>query len=152
MDEMACDVCRMHTALHAVPASKHSFKWFARRVTPSHPVKTTMMRAAVRPHKSAAKPLRFTLDNGLTVLLQENHSAPVVALNMWVKVGSIYEREDAAGISHMYEHMLFKGTTTRGVGEIAQEIEGCGGDINAFTSFDHTVYHITLASRYLETG
>jgi zinc protease len=86
------------------------------------------------------------------VLLQENHSVPVVALNMWVHVGSIYEGEVEAGISHVYEHMLFKGTMTRGVGEIAQEIEGSGGDINAFTSFDHTVYHITLASRYLDTG
>ena len=152
MDEMACNVCQMYTAHHAVPTSKHSFRWFARRGTPSHPVKTTMIRSAAKPRKSAAKPLRFILDNGLTVLLQENHSAPVVALNMWVKVGSVYEREDEAGISHVYEHMLFKGTTTRGVGEIAQEIEGCGGDINAFTSFDHTVYHITLASRYLETG
>src|SRR5919106_793095 len=152
MDEMACNVCQMYTAHHAVPTSKHSFRWFARRGTPSHPVKTTMIRSAAKPRKSAAKPLRFILDNGLTVLLQENHSAPVVALNMWVKVGSIYERDVEAGISHVYEHMLFKGTTTRVVGEIAQEIEGCGGDINAFTSFDHTVYHITLASRFLDTG
>jgi zinc protease len=111
-----------------------------------------MTHSAVGTRKFAAKPLRFILDNGLTVLLQENHNAPVVALNMWVKVGSIYEGEAEAGISHVYEHMLFKGTTMRGVGEIAQEIEGCGGDINAFTSFDHTVYHIALASRYLDTG
>jgi zinc protease len=106
----------------------------------------------MRPRRSGAKPQRFVLDNGLTVLLQENHSAPVVALNMWVQVGSIYESEAEAGISHVYEHMLFKGTMTRGVGEIAQEIEGSGGDINAFTSFDHTVYHITIASRYLDIG
>jgi zinc protease len=92
------------------------------------------------------------LENGLTVLLQEHHTVPVVALNMWVKVGSVYETDEEAGISHVYEHMLFKGTTTRGIGEIAQEIEGAGGDINAFTSFDHTVYHITLASRFLDTG
>src|SRR5687767_175904 len=52
------------------------------------------------------KPLCFVLDNGLTVLLQENHVAPVVALNMWVKIGSVYERDDEAGISHVYEHML----------------------------------------------
>jgi zinc protease len=100
----------------------------------------------------AGKPQRFTLDNGLTVVLQENHVAPVVALNMWVKIGSVYEQDEEAGISHVYEHMLFKGTTSRGVGAIAQEIEDSGGDINAFTSFDHTVYHITLASRFLDTG
>jgi zinc protease len=111
-----------------------------------------MTRSGVKPYRSVAKSLRFTLDNGLTVLLQENHTVPVVALNMWVKVGSIYEGDAEAGISHVYEHMLFKGTMTRGVGEIAQEIEGSGGDINAFTSFDHTVYHITLASRYLDIG
>jgi zinc protease len=92
------------------------------------------------------------LNNGLTVVLQENHTAPVVALNMWVKVGSVHELAEEAGISHVYEHMLFKGTASRGVGEIAQEIEGAGGDINAFTSFDHTVYHITLASRFLDIG
>jgi secreted Zn-dependent insulinase-like peptidase len=112
----------------------------------------TMSRSAVRQRGSVTKPLRVVLENGLTVLLQEHHTVPVVALNMWVKVGSTYETDEEAGISHVYEHMLFKGTTTRGVGEIAQEIEGAGGDINAFTSFDHTVYHITLASRFLDTG
>jgi zinc protease len=101
---------------------------------------------------AGAKPVRVVLDNGLTVLLQENHIAPVVALNMWVRVGSVYETDAEAGISHVYEHMLFKGTARRGVGEIAQEIEGVGGDINAYTSFDHTVYHITLASRFLDTA
>jgi zinc protease len=101
---------------------------------------------------AGAKPVRVVLDNGLTVLLQENHVAPVIALNMWVKVGSVYETDEEAGISHVYEHMLFKGTATRGVGEIAQEIEGAGGDINAYTSFDHTVYYITVASRFLDTA
>jgi zinc protease len=109
-------------------------------------------RPAGRSPGLTGKPLRFVLDNGLTVLLQENHVAPVVALNMWVKIGSVYERDEEAGISHVYEHMLFKGTTRRGVGVIAQEIEDSGGDINAFTAFDHTVYHITLASRFLDTG
>ena len=135
-----------------VVALQHSPLWYPRRAVPSNPGLTATSRAAVRPRRSGAKPQRFVLDNGLTVLLQENHSAPVVALNMWVQVGSIYEGDGEAGISHVYEHMLFKGTTTRGVGEIAQEIEGSGGDINAFTSFDHTVYHITFASRYLDTA
>jgi zinc protease len=96
--------------------------------------------------------VRAVLDNGLTVLLQESHVAPVVALNMWVKVGSVYETDEEAGISHVYEHMLFKGTAKRGVGEIAQEVEGAGGDINAYTSFDHTVYYISIASRFLDTA
>jgi len=152
MDEMACDGRQRHSAPAAVLASLHPIKWSPRRVPPSHPVKTAPIRSALGLRRSAGKPLRVVLDNGLTVLLQENHSAPVVALNMWVKVGSIYEEDAEAGISHVYEHMLFKGTRTRGVGEIAQEIEGSGGDINAYTSFDHTVYHITLASRFLDTG
>jgi zinc protease len=152
MDEMACDVGKIHLAPDAALAPRNPARRFPRRLTPPYPPKTATVGSAVRPRRPTAKPLRVILDNGLTVLLQENHSAPVVALNMWVKVGSVYERDAEAGISHVYEHMLFKGTMTRGVGEIAQEIEGSGGDINAFTSFDHTVYHITLASRFLDTG
>jgi zinc protease len=152
MDAIECEVWRLLTAPAAGVARQSPVMPFLRRATPSHPAKTATIRAVERPRRSSTKPWRVVLDNGLTVLLQANHSAPVVALNMWVKVGSIYERDAEAGISHVYEHMLFKGTSTRGVGEIAQEIEASGGDINAFTSFDHTVYHITLASRFLDTG
>ncbi len=97
-------------------------------------------------------PHRFILDNGLTLLLLEDHSAPVVALQAWVKIGSADEPDKLAGISHLIEHMLFKGTENRGLGEIAREIEGKGGDINAYTSFDQTVYHLVIARRYFETG
>jgi zinc protease len=152
MDERACDIGKMGIAPSTMMASYNPLTGSPQRVTPFHPAKTAMLSSAVRARRYTVKPLRFVLDNGLTVLLQENHSAPVVALNMWVRVGSVYEQEVEAGISHVYEHMLFKGTRTRGVGEIAQEIEESGGDINAFTSFDHTVYHITLASRFLDTG
>ena len=62
--------------------------------------------------------LRTTLDNGLKVVLVEDHSAPVVALNVWVRVGSADEHADEAGMAHVFEHMLFKGTERRGVGEI----------------------------------
>jgi predicted Zn-dependent peptidase len=82
---------------------------------------------------------KIVLDNGLSAVLLENHAAPVAALQVWVNVGSRYEQDDQAGISHVFEHMLFKGTEKRGVGEIAREVETAGGDINAFTSFDHTV-------------
>ncbi len=95
---------------------------------------------------------KLVLDNGLTVVLSENHAAPVVAFQMWVKVGSRNERDDEAGISHVFEHMLFKGTEKRGVGEIARAVETAGGNINAWTSFDQTVYHLALASRYFDTG
>ena len=96
--------------------------------------------------------LRTTLDNGLKVILVEDHSAPVVALNVWVRVGSADERAEQWGMAHVHEHMLFKGTERRGVGEIAATVEGAGGNINAFTSYDMTVYHITMASRDAAVG
>ena len=95
---------------------------------------------------------RLTLENGLKVILEENRAAPVVALQIWVKVGSGDEQEGEAGICHFIEHMLFKGTEKRKVREMAREIESLGGSVNAYTSYDQTVYHVTLASRYAETG
>jgi zinc protease len=95
---------------------------------------------------------RVRLDNGLTVILQENHAAPVAALNVWVRVGSGDETDAESGIAHVHEHMLFKGTKRRGVGDIAREVEGSGGSINAYTSFDQTVYYCVMASRYFDVG
>lgn len=97
---------------------------------------------------SSGEPQKTRLANGLTVIIQEDHSAPVAAIQVWVKAGSADEGEKEAGISHVFEHMLFKGTERRKTGEIAGEIESLGGDINAYTGFDHTVYHITLPSRH----
>ncbi|TDI98477.1 MAG: insulinase family protein [Deltaproteobacteria bacterium] len=96
--------------------------------------------------------LRTTLKNGLKVLLVEDHAAPVVALNVWVRVGSADEKPDEGGMAHVFEHMLFKGTERRAVGEIARTVEAAGGHINAFTGFDMTVYHITMASRDMTVG
>jgi zinc protease len=59
---------------------------------------------------------------------------------------------ELAGIAHVFEHMLFKGTKKRGVGQIAREVESSGGEINAWTSHDETVYHLVLASRFFDTG
>jgi len=95
---------------------------------------------------------RYTLKNGIPVFIVENHAAPVVTIQAWVKRGSIYEPDKLAGISHFLEHSLFKGTAKRKVGEIALEIEGCGGEINAFTSFEETVYYTTLGSRFISQG
>jgi zinc protease len=96
--------------------------------------------------------VRYQLPNGLTVVLQENHAAKVVAFQSWVAVGSADETPEVAGIAHVFEHMLFKGTARRGVGQIAHDIEAAGGEINAWTSFDQTVYHLVLASRFFDTG
>ncbi|RAL22198.1 insulinase family protein [Lujinxingia litoralis] len=95
---------------------------------------------------------RYTLDNGLTVILQPTTTAPVVACNVWVGVGSADEEPFEAGLAHVHEHMLFKGTERRGVGELAREIESAGGHINAFTSFDQTCYYVVMSSRFFETG
>lgn len=97
-------------------------------------------------------PVSTTLPNGLRVLVQENHAAKVVAIQVWVRVGSADEVGPEAGLAHVHEHMLFKGTERRKVGEIASEVEGAGGDINAWTSFDETVYHVTMASRDFDVG
>ena len=96
--------------------------------------------------------IRTTLKNGMRVVLKENHSAPVSAFQVWVEVGSADENPGEAGISHLIEHMLFKGTDKRRPGEIARDIEGHGGHINAYTSYDYTVYHMEIASRYQEQG
>ena len=85
-----------------------------------------------------------TLAGGLTCLVEPVHGAPVVALQVWVRSGGFDEREGERGLAHLHEHMLFKGTPTRGVGEIASAVEACGGDINAWTSHDQTCYHVTL--------
>ncbi|MHB1845076.1 MAG: M16 family metallopeptidase [Deltaproteobacteria bacterium] len=92
------------------------------------------------------------LPNGLTVVLVENRAAPVVAIQAWVQVGSADETASEAGLAHLHEHMLFKGTKRRAPGEIARDVEGRGGEINAWTSFDQTVYHLVLASRFFEDG
>lgn len=95
---------------------------------------------------------RRTLANGLTVLLRESHRDPVVELQIWAGVGSADERPGEEGLAHFHEHMLFKGTERRDVGEVAGEIEGLGGQINAYTSFDSTVYHATLPAAQWRRG
>ena len=86
-----------------------------------------------------------TLENGLTIIVREDHSAPVVSAQAWAMSGSIHEGKwMGAGMSHVLEHMLFKGTTTRGSGRIDQEVQDAGGYMNAYTSFDRTVYHINV--------
>jgi len=96
---------------------------------------------------------RYVLDNGMVVILEEKHSAPVVSAHAWIKAGSITEKKHmGAGISHFVEHMLFKGTEKRGIGSIAREIRDAGGNLNGFTSFEFTGYPITVCSSFYETA
>jgi zinc protease len=124
--------------------------WFAIAATGAIPSRANMDgKTAAGEAKLIEK---FTLGNGLTVVIRENHSSPVVAVQAWVKAGSTTEPEERAGMSHILEHMAFKGTKRRGPGQIAREVEALGGEINAYTSFDHTVYHITISGRFLENA
>lgn len=95
---------------------------------------------------------QFRLPNGLRVFVKEDHSRKVAALQLWIMVGSAYEGDSERGISHVIEHMAFKGTKTRGVGQIAQEVEGIGGEVNAYTSWEETVFHIVVPSSATSQG
>jgi zinc protease len=85
------------------------------------------------------------LPNGLTIIVQEDRSAPVASVQAWCGTGSVDENEHlGAGLSHILEHMLFKGTKTNPANAIAQKVQDVGGYINAYTSFDRTVFWIDV--------
>ena len=88
--------------------------------------------------------VRHTLPNGLTVLVRRDVTAPVASVVTYVKAGYFDESDDVVGISHVLEHMFFKGTPTRGVGEIARATKASGGYLNAHTIYDHTAYQAVL--------
>jgi zinc protease len=89
---------------------------------------------------------RRTLSNGLRVLVRRDASAPVVAIVTYVNAGYFDETDDVSGIAHVLEHMFFKGTPTRGVGEIARQTKAVGGYLNAATIYDHTLYYAVVPS------
>ena len=91
--------------------------------------------------------VRRELENGLNILVQPDFTAPVVSIQFWCATGSIHEAHWlGAGLSHLLEHLMFKGTPTRGNSQMAQQIHDLGGHLNAYTSFDRTVYHVDLPS------
>ncbi len=93
------------------------------------------------------------LRNGLTVLIKEDDRFPLVNVRLYVHAGSAYERPDQAGISHLLEHMVFKGTTNRPTpGQIALEVESVGGSLNAGTSWDYTVYYVEVPDNQWSLG
>jgi zinc protease len=101
---------------------------------------------------TAAPTVRAVLPNGLTVLVRRDRSAPVVAVVTYVKAGYFDETDAQVGIAHVLEHMYFKGTPTRGVGEIAKETMASGGYLNAHTIYDHTSYYTVLPAGRLADG
>jgi zinc protease len=99
---------------------------------------------------SAPVPFRgteiHTLENGLKLIVKEDHTIPVVSIQAWAKCGAVNETPNIYGISHGLEHMVFKGTPTRSAGEITRAIESNGGAINAATQLETTHYYIDIPS------
>ncbi|MDQ8153988.1 MAG: pitrilysin family protein [Gemmatimonadota bacterium] len=95
---------------------------------------------------------RHRLANGLTVLVAPDDRVPVVAIVTWVSAGYFDEPDAVVGVSHVLEHMYFKGTPTRGVGDIARETKGQGGYLNAGTIYDHTSYYTVLPASGFAAG
>ena len=94
----------------------------------------------------------YFLDNGLHVVLNEDHSAPLVAINLWYHVGSKNERPGRTGFAHLFEHMLFSGSQHVGNNEHFRYVQSVGGVLNGTTFFDRTNYFETLPSNYLALG
>lgn len=90
------------------------------------------------------------LENGMQVVVVENHRAPVVTHMVWYRVGALDEPPGKSGIAHFLEHLMFKGTDTLAPGEFSQTVARNGGDDNAFTSQDYTAYYQSVASDRLE--
>jgi len=94
----------------------------------------------------------YTLDNGLKLIVKEDHRAPVMVSQVWYKVGSSYEHDGITGISHVLEHMMFKGTEAHPAGEFSRIISENGGRENAFTNQDYTAYFQTMEKNRLEVS
>lgn len=93
-----------------------------------------------------------TLASGLTTYIQASHGCPVAAFQVWIRSGGFDEIDGERGLAHLHEHMLFKGTPTRKVGEIAGNVEAAGGQINAWTSSDQTCYHVVMPAHSWRAG
>ena len=110
------------------------------------------MTSPERPGGLHPTPERVRLANGLTAVLQPHDAAEVAAVQLWVRAGARDERPDEAGLSHFIEHLLFKGTPSRGPGVIDETISGLGGEMNAATSQDWTYFHVVLPAARLDTA
>jgi zinc protease len=115
---------------------------------------TLLLIVAVLPaagsHAAEPAVLATTLDNGLRVLLLEDHRSPIVSFQVWYRVGSRNEHRGATGIAHFLEHLMFKGTPSRGRGQFAELVERNGGQNNAFTTQDTTTYFVNIAADKLD--
>lgn len=122
---------------------------------------STLPSHSPHPAPGPATPLEFpptgaafsTLPNGLEIFVKEDRNAPLVSVQAWVRTGSIHEGHlRGTGVSHLVEHMVFQGAGERGPGELAKAVQDSGGYLNAYTSFDRTVYWIDTLSEGLDTA
>src|SRR5688572_23407255 len=117
-------------------------------------VLAVLLQAAVPPQREIAGPYTFREDqgqttkvilkNGLTVIVREEHAVPLASITTHVKAGYFDEEDRLSGLSHLVEHMLFKGTAQRPAGEIARQTRSLGGVLNAYTDYDRTVYYTVV--------
>src|SRR6185436_2931645 len=110
--------------------------------------------ALAQPSQPAAKIelsyTQFTLPNGLRVILHEDHSVPMVTVNMWYHVGSAREKEKRTGFAHLFEHLMFMGSGHVKPGEFDEWLEAAGGDNNGSNENDRTNYWINVPATSLE--
>ncbi|MFQ3549401.1 MAG: pitrilysin family protein [Armatimonadota bacterium] len=104
------------------------------------------------PSSYAKNPYITTLDNGLTVIIEEDNSVPLVAVDIWVNAGSAYETRENNGLSHFIEHLVFASTEKRKAGEMDIEMESLGAVLNAYTSKDWAHFSSTIRSIYLDNA
>ena len=102
--------------------------------------------------QSMALTEQFTLDNGLKILVKEDHRAPIAISMIWYNVGSTDEPGGITGISHVLEHLMFKGTKKYPSGFFSKKMAERGGEENAFTTSDYTAYHEKIAAVHLEAA
>jgi zinc protease len=100
----------------------------------------------------AEPPARYVLPNGIPLVVQESYSSPTVSINIYIRVGSVFEKPELSGISHFYEHMFFRGTPTRSGLKFKRDIESLGGITNATTGRDFTHFYINLPKQYVRQG
>ncbi len=115
---------------------------------------TALVSARAQTASLKIAPLKYrqrVLPNGLTVLSIENHQSPTVAIQVWYHVGAKDDPEGRSGFAHLFEHIMFKATKNQHAENMDRLTEDIGGENNAFTEDDHTVYHETVPSNYLET-
>jgi zinc protease len=123
-------------------------------LAPAHAAGTPVLPASEITSLAAAAPLaqRFTLSNGMTLIVRPDRRAPTVAHMLWVRVGAMDEVSGTSGVAHVLEHMLFKGTPSLAPGEFSRRMAALGARENAFTSRDATGYHQQLPSGQLEAA